>query len=204
MPRGKGNSPCWPTICDVRRRTREPWSSTRGTGLSGRVSVGSPAEGVDGRHPRGNGCRGFTAGRVVGTGVDPDRRTPPQRWGATLPGRRPCAAPASPAPYPPEFRAEAIRLARSGERKLSEIAEDLGVSQQSLRNWVRQADLDDGRRHDGLTTDDRAEVARTSSREPGAARGTRNSSKEPPPSSPRRPARPREGVRVHRRGEGQP
>jgi transposase len=29
-----------------------------------------------------------------------------------------------------------------------------------LRNWVRQADLDDGRRHDGLTTDDRAEVAR--------------------------------------------
>jgi transposase len=65
-----------------------------------------------------------------------------------------------PAPYPPEFRAEAIRLVRSGDRKLSEIADDLGVSQQSLRNWVRQADLDDGRRHDGLTTDDRAEVAR--------------------------------------------
>jgi transposase len=65
-----------------------------------------------------------------------------------------------PAPYPPEFRAEAIRLARSGDRKLSEIADDLGVSQQSLRNWVRQADLDEGRRHDGLTTEDRAELAR--------------------------------------------
>ena len=63
-------------------------------------------------------------------------------------------------PYPPEFRAEAIRLARSGDRKLSEIADDLGVSQQSLRNWVRQADLDEGRRGDGLTTEDRAELAR--------------------------------------------
>jgi transposase len=65
-----------------------------------------------------------------------------------------------PAPYPPEFRAEAIRLARSGDRKLSEIAKDLGVSEQSLRNWVRQADLDDGRRHDGLTSDERSELAR--------------------------------------------
>jgi transposase len=65
-----------------------------------------------------------------------------------------------PAPYPPEFRAEAIRLVRSGDRTLAEIAKDLGVSQQSLRNWVRQADLDDGRRHDGLTSDERAELAR--------------------------------------------
>jgi len=65
-----------------------------------------------------------------------------------------------PAPYPPEFRAEAIRLARSGDRKLSEVADDLGVSQQSLRNWARQADLDEGRRDDGLTTEDRAELAR--------------------------------------------
>jgi transposase len=65
-----------------------------------------------------------------------------------------------PGPYPPEFRAEAIRLARGGDRKLSEIAGDLGVSQQSLRSWVRQGDLDDGCRHDGLTTDERAELAR--------------------------------------------
>jgi transposase len=65
-----------------------------------------------------------------------------------------------PAPYPPEFRAEAIRLVRSGDRKLAEIAEDLGVSQQSLRNWVRQADLDDHVRHDGLTSDERTELAR--------------------------------------------
>ena len=65
-----------------------------------------------------------------------------------------------PAPYPPEFRAEAIRLVRAGDRTLPEIANDLGVSAQSLRNWVKQADLDDGRRNDGLTTEDRAELSR--------------------------------------------
>lgn len=65
-----------------------------------------------------------------------------------------------PAPYPPEFRAEAIRLVRSGDRSVSEIAKDLGVSAQSLRNWLRQADLDEGHRHDGLTTEDRAELTR--------------------------------------------
>jgi transposase len=65
-----------------------------------------------------------------------------------------------PAPYPPEFRAEAIRLVRAGDRTLPEIADDLGVSAQSLRNWVKQADLDEGRRDDGLTTDERGELAR--------------------------------------------
>lgn len=65
-----------------------------------------------------------------------------------------------PAPYPPEFRSEAIRLARSGDRTLPELAKDLGVSTQSLRNWVRQADLDDGRRDDGLTSDERSELTR--------------------------------------------
>ena len=65
-----------------------------------------------------------------------------------------------PAPYPPEFRTEAIRLVRGGDRTLSEIADDLGVSVQSLRNWVKQADLDEGRRDDGLTSDERAELAR--------------------------------------------
>ena len=64
------------------------------------------------------------------------------------------------APYPPEFRTEAIRLVRAGDRTLSEIADDLGVSVQSLRNWVKQADVDEGRRDDGLRTDERAELAR--------------------------------------------
>jgi transposase len=63
-------------------------------------------------------------------------------------------------PYPPEFRAEAVRLVRSGGKLIREVADDLGVSEQTLRNWVRQGDLDDGRRTDGLTTTEQEELRR--------------------------------------------
>ena len=52
-------------------------------------------------------------------------------------------------PYPPEFRAEAVRLIRSSGKPLSQISKDLGVSEQSLRVWIKQADLDEGRRETG-------------------------------------------------------
>ena len=55
-------------------------------------------------------------------------------------------------PYPPEFRAEAVWLIRSSGKPLSQISKDLGVSEQSLRVWIKQADLDEGRRDDGLTS----------------------------------------------------
>jgi transposase len=55
-------------------------------------------------------------------------------------------------PYPPEFGAEAVRLIRSSGKPLSQISKDLGVSEQSLRVWIKQADLDEGRRDDGLTS----------------------------------------------------
>ena len=61
-------------------------------------------------------------------------------------------------PYPPEFRAEAVRLVRSSNKLIREIAQDLGVSEQALRNWLRQADLDDGHRSDGLTSSDQDEL----------------------------------------------
>jgi transposase len=51
--------------------------------------------------------------------------------------------------YPPEFRAEAVELIRSGAKSLAELSRDLGVADQTLRNWIRQADLDAGRRRDG-------------------------------------------------------
>lgn len=64
-------------------------------------------------------------------------------------------------PYPAEFRAEAVRLARSGDRSLPALAADLGVSTEALRSWLRQADADAGTGPPGaLTTDEREELRR--------------------------------------------
>ena len=60
--------------------------------------------------------------------------------------------------YPPEFKAEAVKLARSSEKPLSELARDL-VSTGTLRNWLKQQQIDAGKR-DGLTTDEREELRR--------------------------------------------
>src|SRR5215216_2735254 len=62
-------------------------------------------------------------------------------------------------PYPAAFRAEAVQLVRGGVRSLTQAAKDLGVHHETLRAWVKQAEIDGGRR-DGLTTDERAELAR--------------------------------------------
>lgn len=65
--------------------------------------------------------------------------------------------PAPPAPYPDEFRRRLIDLVRAGESAES-LAKRFEPTAQSIRNWVRQADLDDGARKDGLTSDERAEL----------------------------------------------
>ena len=64
------------------------------------------------------------------------------------------------APYPPEFRAEAVRVVREGGRTPKELDQDLGCSDETIRNWLKQADLDEGRRRDGLTTAEREELRR--------------------------------------------
>ena len=46
--------------------------------------------------------------------------------------------------YPPEFKAEAVRLVGSSDRSLTRIAKDLGVADQTLRNWVQHAEINDG------------------------------------------------------------
>ena len=48
-----------------------------------------------------------------------------------------------PAPHPIEFRQRAVELARKGDKPVSVLAKDLGISDSCLRNWMRQADTDD-------------------------------------------------------------
>jgi len=62
-------------------------------------------------------------------------------------------------PYPPEFRARAIELARTSGLRPSQVAQDLGVDPDTIRRWLRQAEVDAGRR-EGSSTDETAEVAR--------------------------------------------
>ncbi len=61
--------------------------------------------------------------------------------------------------YPAEFRERAVELARLREKPVKQLATDLGMSGQTLHNWLRQADIDEGRR-EGLTTEERAELVR--------------------------------------------
>ena len=67
--------------------------------------------------------------------------------------------PRSRPPYPREFRQELIQLARSG-RTPESLSKEYEPSAQTIRNWVAQADRDEGRRDDGLTTAEREEIRR--------------------------------------------
>jgi transposase len=64
-----------------------------------------------------------------------------------------------PAPYPLEFRREAVELLKRSGKSVSQRASELGVSPQSLRNWSRQIDVDEGRA-EGLSSDEREELRR--------------------------------------------
>ena len=62
-----------------------------------------------------------------------------------------------PRPHPPEFRQRAVELARLRDKPVAQIARDLGISDSCLRNWMAQADVNDGARP-GLSSDERAEL----------------------------------------------
>jgi transposase len=65
--------------------------------------------------------------------------------------------PKSHKPYPPEYRRRMIEPVRVGKTP-EELSRQFEVSAQSIGNWMRQAERDEGRRGDGLTTDERAEL----------------------------------------------
>lgn len=62
-------------------------------------------------------------------------------------------------PYSLEFRREAVRLLRSSDRSIPQLAQELGVSPQTLRNWTARLDVDQGKA-EGLTTAEREELRR--------------------------------------------
>ena len=62
-------------------------------------------------------------------------------------------------PYAPEYGRQMVELVRSG-RSAGELAREFGCCAQTIRNWVRQTDRDDGRRDDGLTTSELEELRR--------------------------------------------
>jgi len=64
-----------------------------------------------------------------------------------------------PAPHPAEFRQRAVALARTGDTPIARLARDLQISESCLRNWMAQADADDGGRADRLTSAEKKELA---------------------------------------------
>jgi transposase len=63
--------------------------------------------------------------------------------------------------FTPEFKAEAVRLCRAGDRSIAQVAKDLDLTETALREWVHRADVDAGKGPAGaLTSDERAELAR--------------------------------------------
>ena len=62
-----------------------------------------------------------------------------------------------PKKYPPEFKRDVVTVARRGDLSVAEVAVDFGVAEETVRRWMKQADVDDGLR-DGQTSSERAEV----------------------------------------------
>jgi transposase len=78
-------------------------------------------------------------------------------------------------PYAPEFRRQMIELVRAG-RTPEELAKEFEPSAQAIHNWVAQADRDEGRREDGLTTAEREGASGRSRASVGRPHRSRRSS----------------------------
>ena len=67
--------------------------------------------------------------------------------------------PKSHSPYPPEFRRQMVELVKAG-RTPEELGKKFEPSAQAIRNWVAQAERDEGLREGGLTTEEQEELRR--------------------------------------------
>src|SRR2546423_14921038 len=62
--------------------------------------------------------------------------------------------------FPPEYKAEVVELIRTTGKAVGQVARELDLTETAVRAWVKRADLDAGRRSDGLTTIEREELRR--------------------------------------------
>lgn len=61
--------------------------------------------------------------------------------------------------FTPEFKADIVERCREGDRSIGQVAKDFDLTETAVREWVKQADLDDGNRDDGLTSAEKAELS---------------------------------------------
>ncbi len=102
-------------------------------------------------------------------------------------------------PYPPEIRRQMVELVGAG-REPQDLSREFEPSAQAIRNWVHQAGRDEGRRADGLSTDERAELTRLR-RENRQLRLERDIGPKAAAWFAGRPARSRPGLPIH---DGEP
>ena len=62
-----------------------------------------------------------------------------------------------PKKYPVEFKQDVVAVARRGELSLGEVASDFGIAEETVRRWMRQADIDEGVK-EGLTSSEQSEM----------------------------------------------
>jgi transposase len=62
--------------------------------------------------------------------------------------------------FPPEYKAEVVELIRTTGKTVGQVARELDLTETAVREWVKRADLDAGRRTAGLTTAERDELRR--------------------------------------------
>lgn len=62
--------------------------------------------------------------------------------------------------FTPEFKADIVERCRVGDRTVGQVARDFDLTETAVREWVRQAERDEGSRVDGgLTSSEREELA---------------------------------------------